>query len=170
MGVHQRVPHRGPVVVAMIQIADPRLFLVVARLSAQDRRMLSMALSPPISFGHFDLRTCRLAGFPCICSSARCRCSGCRWSRQRTAQADAARRFGIRGIEAFGSRNGRSQIDDVLERRIGFLRVGGWRLHETEKLYVLVDQRLEAASKYAGGIPSLLGPPILDGSTSVRSL
>src|SRR5258705_13373892 len=62
-------------------------------------------------------------------------------------QADAACRFSIGRIKALGSRNGNSQIDNVLEWRIRFLRVDGRRLHDIEKLSVFIEQRLEAGVK-----------------------
>ncbi len=43
-------------------------------------------LSRPISFARFGPRVRLFANCPCICSSAHCRCSGCHWSRQRTAR------------------------------------------------------------------------------------
>src|SRR6202012_5067638 len=46
--------------------------------------------------------------------------------------ADAARAFRIRGIEALGARDRRAEIGDVPERRIRFLRVRGRRIEEVE--------------------------------------
>src|SRR5207237_9775101 len=58
------------------------------------------------------------------------------------SQGDKTCRFSIRRIKALGSRNSHSQIDNVLEWSICFLRVDGRRLHEVEKFPVLIDQRL----------------------------
>src|SRR5262249_1650583 len=57
-------------------------------------------------------------------------------------QADAACHLGICGIKALGSRNGDSQVHDILEWSVRVLRVRGRRLHEVEELPVLVKQRL----------------------------
>ena len=64
---------------------------------------------------------------------------------KKQPQADAACRFGIGGIKALGSRNGSAQIDNVLERRIRFLRVDGRRLQDVEKFPVLIEQLIVGA-------------------------
>src|SRR5262245_29652579 len=50
------------------------------------------------------------------------------------------------------------------------LRIGWWSLHHSEKISILFRNDSLSASKYAGGIPNLLGFPIFDGRAWVRSL
>src|SRR5262249_42609802 len=61
---------------------------------------------------------------------------------EENAQADATRHFGICGIEALGSSDSGSQLDNVVKWRIRVLRVGGRRLHDAEEIGILVEKRL----------------------------
>ena len=60
----------------------------------------------------------------------------------RQYATQSAQNVGMRSIEALDPRNDCAEVDDVLEWRIRFLRVGGRRLHQVEKPPVLVKQRL----------------------------
>jgi len=62
------------------------------------------------------------------------------------------------------------RIDDVLERVAEFCALAGAAsMMSNSFLYSSISASL-SASKYCGGIPNLLGRPILDGIASVRSL
>ena len=57
-------------------------------------------------------------------------------------QTDTACDFGMGRIEAFNPRNCGPKVDNVFKWRIGFLRIGGRRLHDAVKIFILVDKRL----------------------------
>ena len=61
---------------------------------------------------------------------------------EEQAEADAASNFRLRRIEALRARNRGAERDNVLERRVRFLRVGGRRLHQGEQRLVFIEQRL----------------------------
>ena len=116
--VHQAISHGGPVIEPMIQIADPCLFLVVAKaqcgIKGCDRLFYRRPLlSAILIFGWAGLKTslvCVRARIPYVLIAI---CLG-----KEQPQADTACRFSIRRIKALGSRNRDCQIDNVLEWRI----------------------------------------------------
>src|ERR1700733_9261749 len=111
MGVPQAIPPRSPVIVPMIEPADPRLLLVVARDQSGiegcdlrlDRRPLLAAI---FVFGW----TCLEASLVGIRSRVADVLVAIGLGKKQP-QADAACRVGIWGIEPLGSRHGDSQID-----------------------------------------------------------
>jgi hypothetical protein len=57
-------------------------------------------------------------------------------------QADATCQLGIGSIETLGSCDSRCQVNNVLERSGGVLRVDGRRLHDAEDACILIEKRL----------------------------
>ena len=158
MRVHQAVAHSGPVIEAMIQIADPRLFLVVARAQRGiegrnrllDRRPFPLAV---LILGHAGLQASLVLVRARIADVLIAVGLG-----KEHAQADTARRLGIRRIEALGARNGGSQVDNVLERRLRVLRIGGRRLHDAEEIGILIEQRLVVGIEIRRRNSEFVGP------------
>src|ERR1700738_744109 len=113
--VHKGVSHGGPVVEPMIQITNPCLFLVVAKAQCRIKGCYRLfyrcpLLSTILIFGWASLQTSLVsirARIPYVLIAI---CLG-----KEQPQADTACRFSIRRIKALGSRNGNSQIDNVLE-------------------------------------------------------
>src|SRR4051812_30276164 len=111
----------------MIQTADSRLFLVVASaqrgIDARDRAFDRCPFSLTVLIlGYTGLQTSLVrvrARVPHVLIAV---CLG-----KEQAQADATCRFGVGGIQALGACNNGSQVDDVIEWRVRFLRIGGWR-------------------------------------------
>ena len=158
MRVHEAVPHGGPVIVPMIQIAGPRLFLVVAGvqrgIKGCDRLLDRGPLPLPVLvLGHACLQTALVFVRSRIADVLVAVGLG-----KEQPEADAACRFGIGGIEAFGARNGGAEIGNVLEWRIRVLRVGGRRLHQVEKPPVLIEQRLIVGAEIRRRDAVFVGP------------
>src|SRR5262245_51102980 len=116
----------------MIRIAHPRLFLVVARAQCGikgcdrlfNRRPFRLTT---LIFGYARLQTSLVlvrARVPHVLIAIRL--------SEENAQADATRDFGICRIEALGSTDGGSQLDNVLNWSIRVLRVAGRRLPDLE--------------------------------------
>jgi hypothetical protein len=130
------------VVEPAVLIADPRLFLVVAKAERGikgcyrrlDRRPFSSAI---LIFGH----ACLQAALVFVRARIADVLIAVRLGKEQP-EADAACRFGMGGIKAPGACNRRAQINDILEGRIRVLRVGGRRLHPIEQPPVFVEQRL----------------------------
>src|SRR5262249_9442155 len=126
----------------MIRIAHPRLFLVVARAQCGikgcdrlfNRRPFRLTV---LIFGYARLQTSLVlirARIAHVLIAIRL--------GEENAQADATRHFGICGIEALGSSDSGSQLDNVVKWSIRVLRVGGRRLHDAEEIGILVEKRL----------------------------
>ena len=77
---------------------------------------------------------------------------------KENAEADAARDLCIRRIEALGARDRGGQVDDVVKRRVGVLRIRGRRLHDGEEILVLVEQRLVVGIEIGGRNAEFVGP------------
>jgi len=97
------------------------------------------------------------ADFLCTYSSAHSLRFACHLSPQRRAQADTACRFSICCIKALGLRNSDPQVDNVSERSIRVLRIGGRHLHDVEEIPILIDQRLTVAIKVRRGNAEFIG-------------
>ena len=61
---------------------------------------------------------------------------------KKNGQTDTACDFGMGCVEAFNPRNCSPKFDNIFKWCVGFLRVGGRRLHDSEKIFILVDKRL----------------------------
>src|SRR5262249_2471174 len=72
------------------------------------------------------------------------------------SQADAPRHLGIRRIKTLSSCDSDTEIDDILEWRIGFLRIRGRRLHDVEECGILVEQRLIVGIEIGGRNPEFV--------------
>src|ERR1700738_2618098 len=102
----------------MIEITNPSLFPVVAKAQCRIKGGYRLFYRRPLVstiliFGWTRLQTSLVsirARIPHVLIAI---CLG-----KEQPQADTAGRFGIGRIEALGPRDGRSQIDHVLERRI----------------------------------------------------
>jgi len=162
--VHEGVSHGGPVVEPMIQIASPRLFLVVAQAQCWINGCYRGSYHCPLGstvaiFGWAGLKTSLVfirASIPHVLIAIRL--------GKEQPQADTACCFGIRSIKSLGSRNDSCQIDNVLERCIRFLRIGGWCLQDIEKSPVLVDQRLFVGVEVRRRNSEFIGPPNFGGN------
>ena len=142
----------------MVQIAGPCLFLAVASVSSGSKAAIEFFIA-----AHF-LRPFWSSGTP-VCKllvSVRARIADVLVAvglGKEQPQADAACGFGVGRVEAFRSRNGGTQIDNVLERRIRVLRVAGGACISSKSLRYSSSSVSLSALKYAEGIPYLLGPP-----------
>ena len=156
--VHQPVAHAGPVVVALVALADARHLLGVARNQRRvERRDLGQDRCPralPLAI----LRDARLEAALVLVGAGVADVLPAVGLGEKHAQADAGRRVGGRGIEALGARDDTRKIDDVLERRLGGLRVVGRRLHGVQQRPVLFDQRLDGGVEVGRRHVELVGP------------
>ncbi len=99
----------------MIQIANPCLFLVVAKAQCRIKGCYRLfyrcpLLSTDLIFGWARLQTSLVSIRARIPNVLIAICLG-----KEEPQADAARRFGVGRIKAPGARNRNCQIDNVLE-------------------------------------------------------
>src|SRR5215469_9374225 len=139
----------------MIQIADPGLFAIVA--SDQPRRFYRLLeCGPFLLTGSVFRLTCLQTSLVCIRSRISDILLSVSLSKEQT-QADATCHPGVCAVESLGSRNGGSQVHNVLEWSSRILRVGWRRLHDLEELAILVDQRLNVGIEVRRGNSKFIG-------------
>ena len=105
MGAHQSVAHGDPVVEAMVQIAGPRLFLVVAKDQRGIDRSDALLYRDPSSsadlvFGWTCLKTSLVFVRACIAGILNSVGFG-----EENPEADTSRNLRIRRIKPLGPRN-----------------------------------------------------------------
>ncbi len=158
MRIHEAVAHGDPVIESRIEIAEPRLLLVVARdqrgIEGRDRRLDGGPFPQAVAtFG----RTCLQASLVGVRASVPDVLLAVGLGEEE-AEADAAGDVGPRRVEALGARDGRPQRNHVVERRARGLRAGGRCLHDLEQAQVLVDQGLGRGIEIGGRNAEFVGP------------
>jgi hypothetical protein len=146
------------VVVARIEIAEPRLLPGIARdqlgIEAGDLRLERQPFAAAIGiFGGAGLEASLVgvgAGIADVLVAV--------GLGEEQRQADSARGIRIGRIQPLGARDCPAEIHHVLEWRCRVLRAGRRRLHDLEQPLVFVDQRFVVGVEILRGNAELVGP------------